>query len=348
MKASAAEFMRVVGLPLLLLVVGCHSSNSSSSNGDKTSHTFAAQGIIEKISPDRSQVTIHHDTIPGYMIEMTMDFPVNDADDLKDLGPGDKITFTLNVSQDRDWVSNIRRTGHTNSNMAGMMPMDDTKVPKLKPGDPVPDGELIAEDGRHIHLSDFRGKAVALTFFFTRCPLPNYCPLMNRNFSKTRDLLLADSKSPTNWEFLSISFDSDFDQPTNLSSYGGFYRHNNADRWLFAAAPPATLAQIASPLGLVVMRQDTNISHNLRTVVIDPKGHLYRQFNDNLWTPQQLADAIVAASRLYAKHHLRLTGAAEMRRPQFAHPRALETEPFAEDVKHLADLVRVVPLAAHP
>ena len=143
-----------------------------------------------------------------------MDFPVDDSDELKDLGPGDKITFTLNVTQDRDWVSNIRRIGHTNSSMTGTMTMDDTGVPKLKPGDTVPDGELIAEDGRHIHLSDFRGKAVALTFFFTRCPLPNYCPLMNRNFSQTRDSLLADSTGPTNWEFLSISFDSEF-RPTN-------------------------------------------------------------------------------------------------------------------------------------
>lgn len=296
MKARAAEFTRIVGLPLLLLLMGCHSSDSSSDK-DKASHAFAAQGVIEKISPDRNLVTIHHDTIPGYMIEMTMDFPVDDSDELKDLGPGDKITFTLNVTQDRDWVSNILRIGHTNSSMTGTMTMDDTGVPKLKPGDTVPDGELIAEDGRHIHLSDFRGKAVALTFFFTRCPLPNYCPLMNRNFSQTRDLLLADSTGPTNWEFLSISFDSEFDQPTNLSSYGDFYRRNNSDRWLFAAAPPATLAEIASPLGLVIMRQDSNISHNLRTVVIDPKGRLYRQFNDNLWTPRQLADAILAASR---------------------------------------------------
>jgi protein SCO1/2 len=293
MKISAPACLPVMLLSAFML--GCHSS---SDGGGQTSHAFPAQGVIEKISPDRQQVTIHHDTIPGYMIEMTMDFPVDDPHQLDNLVVGDKITFTLNVNQDRDWVSNIQRIGHTDPGMTGAMSMDDSKATKrLKPGDPVPDGELIAEDGRHIHLSDFRGNAVALTFFFTRCPLPTYCPLMNRNFSRTRDLLLADPKAPANWEFLSISFDSDFDQPATLSSYGGFYRHNNADRWLFAAATPATLATVASPLGLIVMRQDSNISHNLRTVVIDPRGHLYRQFNDNLWTPQQLADAIQAAAR---------------------------------------------------
>jgi protein SCO1/2 len=287
---------RFSGVFVLLLLTGCHSAKQSPDNINEASHVFAAQGVIENIASDRRQITIHHDTIPDYMIEMTMDFPVDDAGELKGLVPGDKITFSLNVNQDRDWVSNLHRIGHINLPKTAA-PSATGDADQLMPGDMLPDGELIAEDGRHIHLSDFRGKVVALTFFFTRCPLPNYCPLMNRNFSKARDLLLTDPKAPANWEFLSISFDPDFDQPSTLSSYGGFYRHNNADRWLFAAAPPATLAKLAPPLGLVVMRQGNNISHNLRTVVVDPKGRLYRQFNDNLWTPEQLAKTIVEASK---------------------------------------------------
>jgi protein SCO1/2 len=293
MKIRAPKFLRRVGPAFLLLLAGCHSSAPSSS--DQASHAFAAQGVIEKIAPDRRQVTIHHDTIPGYMIGMTMDFPVDNPEALKALVPGDKITFTLHVTQDREWVSDFHRTGHSNPAMPVGMAMGEAG--KLKPGDLVPDGELIDEHGRRIHLSDFRGKVIALTFFFTRCPLPDYCPLMNRNFSQTRELLLSNPKAPANWEFLSISFDSDFDQPDTLASYGNYYRHHQADRWLFAAAPPATLAELAAPLGLVVMRQDTNISHNLRTVVIDPKGRLYRQFDDNRWTPAQLAATISEAAR---------------------------------------------------
>ena len=83
---------------------------------------------------------------------------------------------------------------------------------------------MLTEDGKTIHLSDFRGKVVAMTFFFTRCPLPNYCPLMNRNFSQTRNILLSTPNAPKNWQFLSISFDSEFDRPENLTTYGGFYR----------------------------------------------------------------------------------------------------------------------------
>ncbi len=296
MKISASCLWRAVCLPAVLILAGCHSSTPTSEAGDPSAHTFMAHGVIEKIAPDGRQVTIHHDTIPGYMIEMTMDFPVDDPAELKNLVPGDKVDFTLNVTQDRDWVSHLTRTGHTAPTMTGAMSMDDDHAAQLKPGDMVPDGELITENGSRIHLSDFRGKAVALTFFFTRCPLPTYCPLMNRNFAQARDLLLANPKAPANWEFLSISFDPDFDQPATLTSYGAFYRHNNADRWLFAAAPPATLARLAPTIGLVVVRQGPSISHNVRTLVIDPKGRLYRQFDDNLWTPHKLADAMLEAA----------------------------------------------------
>ncbi len=279
-------------LLLPLLLVACHPSPPSS----QSVHSFAAQGVIEHIALDRRQVTIHHDTIPGYMIEMTMDFPVDDPNELTGFVPGDKVTFTLLVDQDRAWVNNLHRIGHIDLSTTNAMPLSDDATPNLKPGAKVPDAALMTESGKTVHLSDFRGNALAFTFFFTRCPLPNYCPLMNRNFAETRKLLLSTPDAPTNWQLLSISFDSDFDRPDTLSAYAESYRGTNADRWLFASASPATLAVLAPRLGLMIMGQDASTSHNLRTVVVDPQGRLYRQFNDNLWTPQQLADAIREAA----------------------------------------------------
>jgi protein SCO1/2 len=198
------------------------------------------------------------------------------------------------VNKDDAWISHAQRTGHTD------LPAEDAAAnaaPTLNPGDLLPDAEFIAEDGRHVHLSDFRGKVVVFTFFFTRCPLPNYCPLMNRNFAQARALLLADPHAPDNWQFLSISFDPDFDTPQTLASFADFYRNHNPDRWLFVSAPPETLAHFAAPLGLMILRQDNSISHNLRTVVVDPNGRIFRQFNDNLWTPDQLANLVRDAAQ---------------------------------------------------
>jgi len=270
--------------------------------GDQEAKSYSARGVVEKIAPDRSQITIHHQAIPGYMMEMTMDFRVKDTNELSGISPKDEITFTLVVSSNEEWVENIHRIGRSNETTTnGMsMPMNlsgGVITPFLKPGDRLPDYTLTAEDGKQIRLSDFRGKVLAFTFFFTRCPLPDYCPRMNNNFKEARKILLADANAPTNWQFLSISFDPGFDTPEVLASYANVYRGDDTNRWLFASAPTNVLADVAGRLDLIVMRQGNNISHNLRTVVLDTRGGIYRLFDGNLWTPQQLADAMGEAAR---------------------------------------------------
>jgi protein SCO1/2 len=262
----------------------------------ETTQSYPARGVIEDISSDHRQVKIHHQAIPGYMMEMTMDFPVRDTNELSGLAVGDQVTFSLIVEENDDWVENLRRVGHSTEPPPMSMTMPSEPPPELKPGDLVPDGEFLAENGRQIHLSDFRGRAVAFTFFFTRCPLPNYCPLMNRNFAAAQRLMAAAPNGPTNWQFLSISFDPGFDTPDTLANYAGLYRTEDASHWLFAAASINVLTNLAPQLGLMIMHSGTNISHNLRTVVIDRNGIIFQQFDGNTWTPQELADALRRAA----------------------------------------------------
>jgi len=272
--------------------------NTNSNNSAVTS--YATKGVVEKITPDRRTATIDTDKIPGYMDKMTMDYPVLNTNELKGISPGDIIRFKLVVSTNADWIDGVHRIGHSNSEMTNNMPMQmnmSHDMHELGTGDLLPDGALTAEDGREIHFSDFRGMVLAFTFFYTRCPLPNYCPLMNRNFADARDALLSMPDAPTNWEFLSISFDPDNDTSQVLATYGGFYRHGNSSHWLFASAPKRTLSVLAPALDLMVIHQGSAITHNLRTVVLDPKGHIYHQFDGNQWTPSQLANVIMQAAR---------------------------------------------------
>jgi protein SCO1 len=258
---------------------------------------YAAHGMVRQVAADRRHVTIHHQSIPGYMMEMTMDFSVKNTNDLAGISPGDEISFTLAVAATESWVTNMQLIAHHITDVTNNTFVLHSDSQELKPGDLLPDGTLRVENGNKIHLSDFRGRAVAFTFFFTRCPLPDFCPRMNRNFAETRQLLLSNPNAPTNWEFLSISFDPEFDHPDVLSNYAGLYRGDDERQWLFAAASPDTLASLAPRLDLMVLRQGANISHNLRTVVLDPQGRIAGQFDGNNWTPQQLADAIIQAAR---------------------------------------------------
>ena len=283
---------------------GMGQSNSSMQNTnsiDSSLNSYPAKGVVEKITPDRHTATIDTDKIPGYMDKMTMDYPVPNTNELKGISSGDIIRFTLVVSSNSDWIDGIHRTGHSNMEMTNNMPMQMNMShgrSELGTGDMLPDGVLTAEDGREIHFSDFRGEALAFTFFYTRCPLPNYCPLMNRNFADARDVLLSMPDAPTNWEFVSVSFDPDNDTPQVLAAYGGFYRHGNSSHWLFASAPKSTLTTLAPALDLMVVHQGSAISHNLRTVVLDSRGRIYHQFDGNQWTPDQLAHAMMQAARL--------------------------------------------------
>jgi len=284
------------------LVTGCGSKSAppateTSSATKPGVATYAAHGIIQQIAPDRRSATIKHEAITGYMGAMTMDFPVHDTNELNKLGPNDEVAFQLAVTDTNDWIENVHFVAHHIGEVTNNEFTFHEATAELKPGDALPDYGFTGEDGRTFHFSDFRGSAVAFTFFYTSCPLPDYCPRMNRNFAEARKLILAQTNAPTNWEMLSISFDADFDKPEILSGYGNFYRAGDTNRWMFAVADTNTLAGLAPALDLHFWREAGTISHNLRTVVLDTTGKIYCQLDGNDWTPEALAAAVSKAAQ---------------------------------------------------
>jgi len=281
----------------LLAIAGCKPKPAAPAVAPAQVKFYDAHGVIRHIATDRHSATIQHDAIAGYMPAMTMEFPVNDTNALNGLAPSDEITFKLAVGENDDWIEAVRFVSHRIEDVTNGVVMIHETRPELKPGDLLPDCELTDENGDRIRFSDFRGRALAFTFFFTRCPLPDYCPRMSKNFAETRQLLLNTPDAPTNWQFLSISFDPGFDTPEMLAGYAKYFRDNNSDRWRFAAASTNAIARLAPQLDLMVARDSTGISHNLRTVVLDPQSRITRQFDGNAWTPRMLADAMMSAAR---------------------------------------------------
>jgi protein SCO1/2 len=284
---------------LMLLVAGCKPAASTPPAELPPTKliptTYVVRGIIQQIPPDLRHVTIKHEKIPGYMAAMTMDFSVKNTNELNNLSAGDEITFTLVVTADDDWIQNLQRTGKS-AGVSGPPGWRAVEA-ELSVGDTLPDYEFTSENGQTVRFSDFRGRAIAFTFFFTSCPLPEFCPRMNKNFLEARKLLANDTNATANWQLLSISFDSDFDTPEILSGYAKSYRGEDTNRWLFAVASTNTLASLAPKVDLNFWREAGSISHNLRTVVLDGNGKISKQFDGNDWTPEQLADAIRAAAK---------------------------------------------------
>ena len=261
--------------------------------------SFLARGVVRELPEGGQTVIIKHDDIPGFMPRMTMEFNVKDTSELRGLKKGDAVFFRVKANQTDSWVESIQLAG---TNALAQVPTDPSSVSllnigKLKPGEALPDAELLSEKGVPIHLSDFRGKALAFTFIFTRCPLPDFCPRMNQDFARARELLAQKSSGPTNWQFLSISFDPDFDKPGILTRYAFSYRGQNQDRWLFASAPSDVVTSMGSELDFRFANEGGSFVHNLRTVVIDTQGKLVRQFEGNRWKAADLADAMALAAQ---------------------------------------------------
>ena len=287
---------------LLVVMAGCKQDSQPNAAAETpTFKTFDVQGILRDLSPDHRTATIQHHSIPGFMPAMTMPFNVKEPWEFDGIEIGSDITFKLVMSTNDHWIQDIHFLALRIENIPSSAFLPRNNVPELKHGDLLPDYEFTAENGSKIHFSDFRGRAVAFTFFFTSCPLPDYCPRMSRNFFETRNLMLAMTNAPSNWQLLSISLDPGLDTPEILTSYGNVYRGMDTNRWLFAVASTNTLAGIAPRLNLMVMRNSMGVTHNLRTVVIDPQGRIFREFDGNQWTPKELADAIVRAAQFLPK-----------------------------------------------
>ena len=291
------------GLIILFFLVGCDKPIAKSAPlppqplVESKVQIYDVRGVIQALPEDGMTVTVNHEEIPNYMSRMTMDFNVKNPALLKGRGVGETITFKLLVTGDESWIEDLHVVA-TVKRTAPKITSPLASNASMKPGDPMPDVELLTEEGKAVKLSQFQGEAVAFTMIFTRCPLPDFCPRMNRHFLAARDLLLKQSDGPKNWRFLSISFDPDFDKPEILAAYARTYRGDNPDRWLFASASTEVSDTFATLFDFRSGENDGSLVHNLRTLVLDPKGRLFRQFDGNQWTPAELAEAIAeSASR---------------------------------------------------
>lgn len=288
--------------PFFVLALTCHwpaASCAAEPTTNAAPKSYLTRGLVRSIAPDLQTALIRHEAIPDYMPAMTMELNVRDTNELSDITVGDTISFRLLVDDDTHWIDQLKKSAATSTNTPPPLPTVQTDAGgdiELKPGDLMPDAELIDEHGKTIRFSQFRGQAVAFTFFFTRCPLPDYCPLMCKQFAAARSRLLAAANAPTNWTLLAISFDSEFDKPAVLAGYARSYRGDDPTRWLFASASNATLKNIAPRIDLMIARDGPGFSHNLRTIVLDTRGRIHRQFDGNRWKASELADAIREAA----------------------------------------------------
>ena len=262
-----------------------------------TTRYYDLKGQVLAVDPKVSTVLVKHGDIVGFMPAMTMPYEVKELSLLKSLAPGDLITAKLAVgSQGNAWLSSITRTGSAPlpAEAPEHVPVA-ANVHILQAGDEVPDTALTAEDGKPISLKDFRGSAVALTFIYISCPLPQYCPLLDRRFAELQEAIAKDASLRGKVHLLSVSFDPARDTADQLKAHAATLKAD-PQVWRFATAPADVVDRFAVSFGVNVIREkDATITHNLRTAVIDPSGRVAAIHSDNTWTAAELVNELKRA-----------------------------------------------------
>jgi protein SCO1 len=282
-----------------ILLGGFVSSGCRRDAPEAAAHRHPLEGTVVAVDVANRKLTIAHEDIPGLMPAMTMEFVVleKDAVLLRNVSPGDRVTATLVVPDSRYWLEDlvIVKKGTPDANAApGPRPHE------ARPGDVMPDVALVDQDGRTFRLAGYRGKALALTFVFTRCPFPDFCPLMMKNFAAVEGTLHKDPALDAKTRLLTVSFDPHNDTPKVLRAFGLPFQKSEPPflHWSLATGEDGAIRELAGALELEYVEESHSFTHNLRTAVIGPDGRLVRLFRGNDWTPDELvAELRTAAGR---------------------------------------------------
>ena len=244
---------------------------------------YRAEGVVLRVNPQERTVTISHRAIPGYMEAMAMPFPVRKPAELEGLAPGARITFGLEVSRHGTLVSRIRRES---TRIEDVPQLDQSQ--KLAVGAVVPDFALQDQRGHTVHLSDLRGRVLALDFIYTRCPIPDVCPRLSANFARLQ------KRYGARITLVSITIDPQYDTPPVLTEYARRWQAN-PDNWIFLTGSPDAIGAVAAKFGLVYWPEEGTITHTAATAIIGPSGELKALLEGSSYTSQQLLDLVETA-----------------------------------------------------
>lgn len=281
-------------------LTGCRAPKLRSEQRGLLPLQYPIRGVVQKVDPRAGGVFLKHESVPGLMPAMTMEYPLENPAELSELHPGDRIAATLLADRGPDGPRHLRLT---ELDVIGLgkpdesVPSGQFHMPAV--GEVVPDFVLLDQSGRHLHLKDLRGKVVAMTFIYTRCPVADYCPRMSRNFADMNQALAGNPALYRKTHMLSISFDPGYDTPAVLRSYGeaytGRYTQERFDHWTFAVPSTKELSTMQHWFGVGVTPAAGALQHSLSTVIAGADGRVVAFYPTNEWTVAEAMKVIGAA-----------------------------------------------------
>jgi len=264
--------------------------------------TYSASGLVLRVDREHLSLEVSCQAIPGYMDAMVMTFPVHNAEAIDGLAPGMMIDFKLDVRKDTVYADQIRVHAYENTAQEPMaarqLEILDAATgppsrtgPALLVGQTVPDFTLIDQRRKGVTVSSFKGKVVAITFIYTRCPLPNFCFRMSNNFGVLHQRF-AD-RMGKDLVLLSITFDPEHDQPETLADYARTWAKDDK-AWHRLTGPVADVNTICREFGVNSWQDEGFLTHSLHTVIVDRQSRIAANLEGNEYSAKQLGDMVEA------------------------------------------------------
>jgi protein SCO1/2 len=280
---------------MALALLGCGRSASS----DESANHYDTRGVVRGFSPDRSTIEIQHENIPGFMPSMTMPFVARNPKQIADLKTGDAISFRMAVTQKDFWIENVKRIRRDEVNVAEpkqTLSVSTERDARLKENDEMPAFSLTNQNAERVSFDTFRGEPFVLTFVFTRCPVPNFCPRMSNNFEELQAAIKGGTGTLATTRLLSVTLDPGYDTPEILSDYAAFH-HTDPKIWTFATGDEKEIDSLTRAFSVYRQNEGGTISHGLATALINRDGKIERIWRGNAWTPAEVTEAIQAETK---------------------------------------------------
>lgn len=285
---------------LLLVSLSILTFSACQPGGQKSAASSEAKrypltGKVVSVDPANKKAKIDHERIEGYMEAMEMNFPIKQEWVLRELKPGNKVSGDLVVEPNGEYfLENVAISAS---------PLDNAEVkeslreaPTDKIGKEIVNFRLKNQDGKTITANDFRGRILVMTFIFTTCPDPQFCPLMSLNMSDLEKTIRQNPELKDKVRLLSISFDPQKDTPEVLRKYGVGYLENpekpSFEVWQLATGTEAEVQEVTGFFNLNTIKEGERIVHNLRTAIIAPDGKVVKVFAGNDWRPADVLKEI--------------------------------------------------------
>jgi protein SCO1/2 len=276
---------RLAAAAILGLLALCAACRRAETPGQDAAKRYPVTGVVRGVDSATGEITLEHEAIEGFMGAMTMSFPVRGPAGASSPAVGDRISATLVVEGGAYWLEGIAPAAAPPASPAPSSSSTITPRPNrgVPVGEAIPDFSLTDQTGRAVRLSELRGRPVAVTFLYTRCPIATACPMTTAKFSQL-DRFLAEKGFG---ELLTITVDPEHDTPGVLRDYAN---KAGADRkrWKFLTGDPKAVADVAERFGVLYYPDKGQIVHTQAVAVVDPRGRLANIYYGEDWKAEDI------------------------------------------------------------